>query len=295
VDALDPSLFIGSSSEGLPIAYALQAELDAVCEPLVWSQGVFAPTGTTIGSLLEQAQNSDFAALVVTPDDLVVTRDAEVAVARDNVIFELGLFLGALGPQRVFIIQPRDQDLRLPSDLAGITCLNYRSNRRDRDLQGAIGPAATSIRNRISTERLRSERELPQSISPAMASRRGLTIDEEQRELDRELDAIVKAAEAQGWTVRTRSSTAFRLVARNGKRYSLAIGSPADTRDRLRQYAEQLSSAGLRPSRLVLRPVNDEGLCLYPPIGISRRNRASRRPSSDSQTHRAFADDLTAT
>jgi len=39
MDALDPSLFIGSSSEGLPVAHALQAELDQVCEPLVWAQG----------------------------------------------------------------------------------------------------------------------------------------------------------------------------------------------------------------------------------------------------------------
>ena len=123
MDALDPSLFIGSSSEGLPIAYALQAELDAVCEPLVWSQGVFAPTGTTIGSLLlEKAQNSDFAALVVTPDDLVVTRDAQVAVARDNVIFELGLFLGALGPNCLYNSTARS---RSPS--AERPCRGYMS------------------------------------------------------------------------------------------------------------------------------------------------------------------------
>jgi predicted nucleotide-binding protein len=126
MDALDPSLFIGSSSEGLPIAYALQAELEQVCEPLVWSQGVFGPSGTTIGSLLEAAQNSDFAALVLTPDDSIVTRGAEVTLARDNVVFELGLFLGALGPRRVFIVQPRNQDLHLPSDLAGVSRLNYK-------------------------------------------------------------------------------------------------------------------------------------------------------------------------
>ena len=118
MEALDPFLFIGSSSEGLPVARALQAELDEVCEAQVWSQGVFEPTGTTIGSLLDVAQNSDFAALVLTPDDSVVTRSTKIVVARDNVIFELGLFLGALGPQRVFIIRPHGQDLRLPSDLA---------------------------------------------------------------------------------------------------------------------------------------------------------------------------------
>ena len=166
MDALSPSLFIGSSSEGLPVARALQAELDDVCEPVVWSQGVFEPTGTTIGSLLEQAQNSDFAALVVTPDDSVVTRGSEISAARDNVIFELGLFLGALGPLRVFVIHTNDQDLRLPSDLAGVTCLKYRRNRGDQNLQAAIGPAANAIRNRIDRERISGRRGRPQSIAP---------------------------------------------------------------------------------------------------------------------------------
>lgn len=158
MNSLDPSLFIGSSTEGLPIAHALQAELDEECEPQVWRQNVFGPTGTTISALLEKAQNSDFAALVLTPDDSVVSRAAENAVARDNVIFELGLFLGALGPRRVFIIHPRNQELRLPSDLAGVTCLTYRSNRTDQNLQAAIGPAATAIRNRIATDGLRPGR-----------------------------------------------------------------------------------------------------------------------------------------
>ena len=167
MDTLVPSLFIGSSSEGLPIAHALQAELDPVCEPLVWSQGVFEPTGTTMGSLLEMSQTSDFAALVLTPDDSVVTRGAEVIVARDNVVFELGLFLGALGSRRVFIIQPRDPDLTLPSDLAGVTRLNYRYNRRDQNLQAAIGPAAARIRDTIASEGPRRERELLRSDQEA--------------------------------------------------------------------------------------------------------------------------------
>jgi hypothetical protein len=163
VDAVDPSLFIGSSSEGLTVALALQAELDQVCEPLVWSQGAFEPTGTTIGTLLDTAQNSDFAALVLTPDDPVVSRGTEVIAARDNVVFELGLFLGTLGSRRVFIIHPNDLDLTLPSDLAGVTCLGYRNNRRDQNLQAAIGPAATRIRERIAREGpRRRERELSQ-------------------------------------------------------------------------------------------------------------------------------------
>jgi predicted nucleotide-binding protein len=139
----DPSLFIGSSSEGLPIARALQAELDEECEPLVWEQDFFVPTGTTIGTLAEKVQNFDFAAFVFNPDDSLIIRGSANAAARDNVILELGIFIGALGKERVFIIRPRDQDL------AGVTCLTYRGNRKDRNLRAAMGPAATAIRNRI--------------------------------------------------------------------------------------------------------------------------------------------------
>jgi len=145
----DPSLFIGSSTEGLPIARALQAELDEECEPLVWKQDFFAPSGTTIGTLAEKVQNFDFAAFIFTPDDSLIIRGSANAAARDSVVFELGLFMGALGRDRVFIIHPRDRELRLPGDLADFTCLTYRSNRKDRNLRAAIGPAATAIRNRI--------------------------------------------------------------------------------------------------------------------------------------------------
>lgn len=145
----DLSLFIGSSTEGLPIARALQAELDEEFEPLVWEQDFFVPTETTIGTLAEKAQNFDFAAFVFTPDDFLIIRGSANAAARDNVIFELGIFIGALGKEQVFIVRPRDRELRLPSDLAGVACLTYRSNRKDENLRAAIGPAATAIRSKI--------------------------------------------------------------------------------------------------------------------------------------------------
>lgn len=103
---------------------------------------------------------------------------------------------------------------------------------------------------------LRIDRKLlEQPVIEHAAARRGLTLAEERQELDRELDAIVKAASAQGWVVKTRSSTAFRVVSRNGQRYSLSLGSPADTRDRLRPFVRQLNEAGLRVSRPLMQPV----------------------------------------
>ena len=96
------------------------------------------------------------------------------------------------------------------------------------------------------------------STSAFSALRHGLTLDEEERELSRELDAIERSATAQGWRVRTRSDTAFRLVARNGDNYSFPLGSAGETRDRLRSFAQELAGTGLRLPQAVLRPINEE-------------------------------------
>src|SRR5687767_15639799 len=42
---------------------------------------------------------------------------------RDNVVFEAGLFGGALGMRRTFILHARDS--KLPSDLLGLTSVRY--------------------------------------------------------------------------------------------------------------------------------------------------------------------------
>ena len=252
-DALDPSLFVGSSREGEEVARHLQAALDDFCEPTVWTQGVFGATETTLSSLLHTVDTNDFAALVLTPDDVVTTRDTSHPSARDNAIFELGLFLGALGPERVFIVTPKDREIHLPSDLAGVTRLTYRSERRDGNLHAALGPATTEMESRIMRLGVREDRAESQQLPSS--TRRGLSRDEEQEELRRELNAIARAAESQGWTVKTDTGSAFRLVSRNGQRYSFPIAEPGATRDRLRTYARQLSDAGLRVSSAVMNPV----------------------------------------
>ena len=122
-----PSLFIGSSAEGLPVARALQAELEFDVEGTIWSQGVFGLSDGTLESLAAKAPTFDFAVLVLTPDDLLTSREQIRNAPRDNVIFEAGLFMGALGRRRVFMVSCRDDQLALPSDFAGISMAQYNS------------------------------------------------------------------------------------------------------------------------------------------------------------------------
>lgn len=70
-----PSVFIGSSTEGLKIAKTLQVLLDSTCEVTIWSQGVFGLSQGTLESLVLVLDQFDFSVLVLTPDDLVASRD----------------------------------------------------------------------------------------------------------------------------------------------------------------------------------------------------------------------------
>jgi hypothetical protein len=143
-------LFVGSASESLDVAYAVQEELDRALEVTVWTQGIFQPSRTTMESLTEQPKRFDAALFVFTPDDVAILRGEPMRVVRDNVIFELGLFVGALGRQPTFILLPRDvNDLHLPSDLAGITPLDYNHQRQDGNLVAAVGPACNKIKKAL--------------------------------------------------------------------------------------------------------------------------------------------------
>lgn len=139
-----PLLFVGSSTEGLKYAQALQLNLDHALEVVLWSQGVFGLSDGTLEALVQKLETIDFAALVLTPDDLIDSRGSESHTPRDNVLLELGMCIGALGRKRTFIVFDRSKSLKLPSDLAGITTATFQPH-SDGNLQAALGAACTQI------------------------------------------------------------------------------------------------------------------------------------------------------
>lgn len=147
-----PVLFIGSCSspEGLGVARAFQAAFshDRWITRL-WTDGVFGAGKTPIESLVAQVNEIDFGLLVVTPDDLVQAGSVTAPSPRDNVVFELGLAIGALGRDRAFFVKHRckAEDLRLPSDLLGVQALEVQAGTMD--LAARVGPAANELRGII--------------------------------------------------------------------------------------------------------------------------------------------------
>jgi len=144
-----PVLFIGSSVEGLDIANHIHLGLKH--DPItvvIWNQGIFGPSSITLDILDKMAKESDFAAFVFGPDDKIISRDEKYAAPRDNVVFELGQFLNELRRDRVFIIKQHGSEIKIPSDLLGITPVTYKIQDVHK-IDASIGPVCTEIREAI--------------------------------------------------------------------------------------------------------------------------------------------------
>lgn len=158
---IKPTIFIGSSVEGLQIADGIETNLQYDCIPNKWPH-VFKSGQSNLSNLINAAERADFAAFVFSPDDILIMRNKESSVARDNVIFELGLFMGALGRERTFIFKPDNaSNLHLPSDLDGIGHLNYSDEYSDFKVKTSI--PCNEIRDRVRNLKKKTKRE--QSVS----------------------------------------------------------------------------------------------------------------------------------
>lgn len=142
-------LFIISSVESLPIARILEDafEHDAFNVHL-WTAGCFKVANYTLDDLEHEVDSSDFAVAIAHADDVVSARGADWPAPRDNVIFELGLFMGRLGRTRAILMEPRGTDVKLPSDLAGVMTIPYKFEKGG-DNHRLMGPAANRLRNHI--------------------------------------------------------------------------------------------------------------------------------------------------
>src|SRR5260370_5483572 len=105
-----PRIFLGSSGKQQKLVQALTRGLEDVAHVEPWTTS-FNPGTTTLERLIELTREVDFAAFVFARDDWTSTGpvaspapESAQASPRDNVVFEAGLFGGALGMRRTFIL-----------------------------------------------------------------------------------------------------------------------------------------------------------------------------------------------
>src|SRR5499427_7277211 len=142
-----PRLFLGSSGQQAKLLEALTGDLADVADVEPWTT-TFNPGRSTLDRLVELSQEVDFAAFVFAQDDWTTSAGSQSGQAspRDNVVFEAGLFGGALGIRRTFILHANGS--KLPSDLLGLTSVRY---------DPATGPAEIEAMNEKLRKAIESE------------------------------------------------------------------------------------------------------------------------------------------
>src|SRR6186713_551940 len=128
---MKPRIFLGSSTQQEKLLQALTRGLQDVAHVEPWTT-VFNPGVSTLERLVELTHEVDFAAFIFGQDDWTAKGAGSgqapdvasgQATPRDNVVFEAGLFGGALGIRRTFILHARGA--KIPTDLNGLTVIRY--------------------------------------------------------------------------------------------------------------------------------------------------------------------------
>lgn len=136
-------VLIVSSAEALPVARSVKEEFDHDKIFVdIWTD-IFRATFSTLDDLERKLADTDFVIAIAQGDDVVETRDEKWPAPRDNVIFELALAMGMLGRHRAILMEPREDKVKLPSDMAGVTTVTYKLGA---DKKPDIGPACNKLR-----------------------------------------------------------------------------------------------------------------------------------------------------
>lgn len=134
-------LFIGSSTSGRLVAQALESRLRSRMQCRLWFEDSFIPSRTIVEDLERIARSEvDAAVLVLTPDDVRDRGRGAKPVPRDNVLFELGMFMGSLGRHKTFGLKCGHCEMDVPTDLLGVTWLDYH-HPHELEERGPVEPA----------------------------------------------------------------------------------------------------------------------------------------------------------
>jgi predicted nucleotide-binding protein len=131
---MEKRLFIACTVDKLPVAEKIQSFLSPEYRCKLWIAETFKSGTSALESLLSEARNTDFALILLTADDRNISdqkgrKNTTIAVPRDNLIFEAGIFLSALGRQSVALCLEHPPKVKLPTDLLGQNVISFSLDR----------------------------------------------------------------------------------------------------------------------------------------------------------------------
>lgn len=133
---MKPTIFIASSSRDEKLLDALKAQLDDHAAVKRWTTEGRADLGRDILDwAVQESRTRQFGLFLLTPDDQWGLQ------SNGNVLFELGLFVGAVGPERSLIVTPRPvepQKSVVPTDLRGRIAAEFDAEAFARDGAAAL-------------------------------------------------------------------------------------------------------------------------------------------------------------
>ena len=224
-----PRIFIASSVESLEWAHAVQEGLDFVSEPVCWDQA-FTLSTDVLSQLADVLGESDFGVFLFAPDDIARIRNHKFRVVRDNVLFEMGMCIAALGRRRTFVLLPRNvADFHLPSDLASLIPATFDTSRPN--LRAALGSACAKIVREIKTQG--QKRGAQCEVMAHHEVNWGALVDAAEKEIRACGFALVNLADVNSKKVidKIQSSTTFRA--------SFVVGDPSSPTTTMRIADEQ--------------------------------------------------------
>ena len=152
-------LIIVSSVENRSIANAVQDDVRGHAEIESLTLDFLRLSSSSISSLTLVLEGIDIGVIILGPDDLASLRHEEFQVARDRVMYQVGLFAGKLGRDRCFVLAPgsADDDNR-SINIPGLNICYIDPNKLKSDMKAAIGSVGNEIR--LAVLSLRQERRL---------------------------------------------------------------------------------------------------------------------------------------
>ncbi|HZF51970.1 MAG TPA: nucleotide-binding protein [Polyangiaceae bacterium] len=110
-------VFFGYSGKATDTANRIIRYLQSIGVAVRDWQSDFRPAGVILDEIEEAAKTCLGGIFLFSKDDELVSGDAAHAAPRDNVVFEAGFFMHAVGRERTLII--REEGTKMPADIGG--------------------------------------------------------------------------------------------------------------------------------------------------------------------------------